>query len=76
MVSSADFDDSWSDASIEDEIILPTLQPRAYQIEMFQQSMRQNTIVTVSTSFGLWFDADVGEDGDRERQDDDSESAY
>ena len=52
-VSFVDDDDSWSDASTEIESIPPSLQPRAYQIEMFQQSMKQNIICTASMLSGL-----------------------
>lgn len=46
-------DDDWSDADADEgEEIAPPLQPRAYQIEMFQESMKQNTIVAVSDQPG------------------------
>jgi hypothetical protein len=43
-------DDGWSDGEAEDEAVAapaPALRPRGYQLEMFQESMKQNTIVTV-----------------------------
>ena len=49
------FDDDWSDASPEVVTVQPMLQPRAYQIEMFEQSMKQNIIVTVRQNLSLWF---------------------
>jgi len=41
-------DDSWSDTSSEDdEPKVRQIQPRAYQLEMFQHSMERNIIATV-----------------------------
>ncbi len=53
--TSVDEGDRWSesDASREAESIPASLQPRAYQIEMFEESMKQNTIVTVSMCSNL-----------------------
>ena len=48
-----DVEDTWSEASEEIEEEQVYLQPRAYQIEMFQESMKQNTIVTVSFTSSL-----------------------
>jgi hypothetical protein len=52
-----------SEAQIEmateaEETVPPRTQPRAYQLELFEASMRQNVIVTVSTgnqSVRAWF---------------------
>jgi hypothetical protein len=43
-------DDGWSDGEPEDEAVAapaPALKARGYQLEMFQESMEQNIIVTV-----------------------------
>lgn len=79
MAFSQDFDDEdgWSgdEASTEVKSIPPSLLPRAYQIEMFQQSMKQNTIVTVrfrSKLPGFMLKAEI--DGNRQRQDNDVRS--
>jgi hypothetical protein len=48
-------DDGWSDGEPENEAVAaPTLQARGYQLEMFQESMKQNTIVTVSSTTLLY----------------------
>ena len=53
MAADMDVEDTWSEASEEIEEDQVCLQPRAYQIEMFQESMKQNTIVTVSFVSGF-----------------------
>ena len=72
-----DEEDGWSgdETFTEVESIPPSLLPRAYQIEMFQQSMKQNTIVTVRSRSKLprfMLKAEI--DGNRQRQDDDVRS--
>jgi hypothetical protein len=42
-------EDNWSDEPEEEEEQVSPLQPRAYQIEMFEQSMKENIIATVTT---------------------------
>jgi len=43
----------WSDSSDESSLAPAVhLQSRAYQLEMFEESMRQNIIVTMSTGSG------------------------
>lgn len=51
MASSSDDHHSWSDTSAEDEVAgVKALQSRAYQIEMFEQSMQGNIIAVVAIS--------------------------
>lgn len=65
-------DDQWSDASssTEGDSAPTALQPRAYQIEMFEQSLKQNTIVTVSGPFAALCFAtlNVATDGNWQRE--------
>lgn len=51
MASSSDEYHSWSDTSGEDEVAGVTpIQPRSYQIEMFEQSLQGNIIAVVTIS--------------------------
>src|ERR1700761_9528610 len=49
----SDADETWSDTSEEDESRKsPPLQSRAYQLEMFEHSMKGNIIVVMATGSG------------------------
>lgn len=64
-------DDFWSDTSSEDGCQdFQHIQPRGYQIEMFEHSMKENTIVVVRRTVivRVYDGIDIFADGNWERE--------